>query len=833
MFAFVPVFNCQDGFFRDLVEASCHFSKLTPGVPHLSHELPYFPLVICSAIGGLVLKRRAVTRGNGEIYCLVEYCGSVAAASWSVCASLDDGSVLPSRCIELGSHKAVAISPVLDVRINICVTLLDASGITIEEQVFRLGSREAKLRSQINTAFRNGEALAIRNIDELAFFGESYIDDVLLESTGVSEDILEFNVKCFVDSKDCRSVFKPAVLNRLGRPLNDISFTLMGEAVRRDEDYPSFFNYIARYSVNIPADMTDLVIWAQSKNDSVKDGFKAMQGPVTADYRVGWQTMTCPCEIEGERYAKWFQLHKTKPNDLSIQRTAQNGFGYRPKFSVVVPLYHTPVSFFNEMARSVLCQTYDNLELILVNSTPEDGLLSDAIAELSSQDSRVKLVVLEGNRGITENTNAGIEAASGDFISFFDHDDVLEPDLFYWYVKGVNDYPETDLLYCDEDKLEDGKLSWPFFKPDWDELFLETNNYLCHLLTVRKSVLAQIDRPDSSLDGAQDHSMALYIGELARNVYHVRKVLYHWRIHSLSTAANANAKPESLLAGKKAIENHFSRLGLIGEAQEIDDMPHCYRAVLKRVDEAKVLVVPYCKDEDNSSVEFSLSDLTSYRNCEVGFIAAGYGTKEWCQKLAELTVSSNADYVLILDRGIAVNDHSWLTELLGYASRKSIGVVAPKVIYPNGTIRDLGVICSSISDLSPAFRHLQPNNIGSRGLARLAHQVSAVDDLCLLVSKEALLDSAWGSGLCCGLMWHLDLCAAARKLGLYVCVDPSVEVILPERANDMFGLSKAAETLWSLSRFHLAQKWPSLLTGIDPYCNHQMKQDGYYGLSEK
>lgn len=778
-----------------------------------------------------MLKRSAVTRGNGEIYCLVECCGSVDVGSWSLCVSLDDGSALPSRCIELGPNKAVAISPVLEVRINMHIAVLNDSGNVIDELAFRLGPHEARMRSQINTAIKNERALAIRNIDELAFYGETYIDDVLLESTGVSEDILEFNVKCLVDSKDCKSVFKPIILNSLGRPLDDMGFTLMGEAVRRDEDYPSFFRYIARYSVAIPADMTDLVIWAHSNSSTVKDGFKAMQGPVTADYRSGWQSMTCPCEIEGTRYAKWFQLHKAKPIDLDIQRIAQSGFGFRPKFSVVVPLYHTPISFFNEMARSVLCQTYDNLELILVNSTPKDESLNDAIAELSSHDSRVKVIVLEGNRGITENTNAGIDVASGDFISFFDHDDVLEPDLFYWYTKGINDYPETDLLYCDEDKLEDGKLSWPFFKPDWDELFLETNNYLCHLLTVRKSVLSRIERPDSSLDGAQDHSMALYVGELARNVYHVRRVLYHWRVHSLSTAANANAKPESLLAGKKAIDSHLRRLGLLGEAQEIDSMPHCYRTVLKPTGDPKVLVVPYCKDE-GSLDKFSLSDLTSYGNSEVGSIMVTYGTKEWCRRLIELTTSSAADYVLVLDSNITVNDPHWLTDLIGFASRDSIGVVAPKVVYPNGTIRDLGVICSATSDLSPAFRHLQPNNIGSRGLARLAHRVSAVDDLCLLVSRKALLDSAWGTGICCELMWHLDLCAAAKKLGLYVCVDPSVEVILPERANDLFGFSKATESLWRLSRFHLAQKWPSLLTGIDPFCNHRMKQDGYYGLAD-
>lgn len=85
---------------------------------------------------------------------------------------------------------------------------------------------------------------------------------------------------------------------------------------------------------------------------------------------------------------------------------------------------------------------------------------------------------------IAENTNAAMEAATGDFIVFADHDDEMTPDALFQCVKALNENPEIEVLYSDEDKMSmDGhKFFQPHFKPDFNIDLLCTVNYICHLL---------------------------------------------------------------------------------------------------------------------------------------------------------------------------------------------------------------------------------------------------------------------------------------------------------------------------------------------------------------
>ena len=189
------------------------------------------------------------------------------------------------------------------------------------------------------------------------------------------------------------------------------------------------------------------------------------------------------------------------------------------------------------------------------------------------------MVELEENLGISENTNAGIAVATGDFVCFFDHDDVLEPSILFEYALAVNERPDTDLIYCDEDKLlPDGTLSQPFFKPDFSIDLLRNNNYVCHMLTVRRSLLQEIEPNTREYDGAQDHNLTLRASERARHVAHVARVLYHWRISPTSTAGNAGTKSYASEAGLRAVREHLERVGLPAEVS-LADRPFTYRVI--------------------------------------------------------------------------------------------------------------------------------------------------------------------------------------------------------------------------------------------------------------
>lgn len=212
------------------------------------------------------------------------------------------------------------------------------------------------------------------------------------------------------------------------------------------------------------------------------------------------------------------------------------------------------------MTESVKNQSYANWELILVNASPDNQELKVHVEQETAHDNRIKSINLTENKGISENTNAGVAIASGDFVSFFDHDDILEPDLLFSYAEAIENNDDVDLLYCDEDKLmPDGKLAQPFFKPDFNIDLLRNNNYICHMLTIRKSLLDTLEPNTKEFDGAQDHNLTLRAVEKARKVHHVPKVLYHWRLSETSTAANADSKPYATIAGIKAVQSHFGQ----------------------------------------------------------------------------------------------------------------------------------------------------------------------------------------------------------------------------------------------------------------------------------
>lgn len=776
---------------------------------------------------------KTTTRGPGKVFTLI---GNVPdrTMTWDIHAHTSEVDDLPCKVVKTAAGCFVLVAPILESTLKVDLQAKSADGTVLARGVHTIRPTWAMLQSKMNTALHNETAEAIRNADFGLLPDILCIGDISLTSTGVPDDILGFTVVYPPDDKSPNPLqdLEVRILGLDGKPANTSEPILMGSSRYEHENYPHVLCSRARFSIRIPAELTSVIIWVRHRSDNIADGFECLYRAGTANLRIGWQKLSRPAELSDPKdYEKWFCAHKSTEDDLAIQRVAQKHFPVRPLFSIIVPLYHTPLDFLHEMAESVLTQTYDNFELILVNSTPQDADLAAAVASLAKQDHRIRIVALEDNLGITENTNAGIDVAKGDFLSFFDHDDILEPDILYWYVKGINDHPDTDLLYCDEDKLENGQLSYPFFKPDWDQLFLETNNYICHLLTVRKSIVDELPRPTKELDGAQDHSMALSVGERARNVYHARRVLYHWRIHSQSTAANANAKPESLEAGRVAIERHLKRCNVDGRVENMPGMPHCYRPAANVDTQAKVLLLQYGTKQQLADAKCDPVASTAWKNLSVRSVPTNGAFSSFADRTNSL-VGENPDcsYVAFLSAECKPQDPSWLARLLELAQRDFIAAVAPKVTFPDGTVRNLGVVCSQFGIVCDEHRFLPPNNIGSRGLAVLPHQVSAVRGTCLVVDKQAF-DMVGGlSTKCSKYSWDIDLCLALRSHGYGIAVEPSALANAPLEFESLTECPGDILCARRLGQAQVLHRWPKAFSDADPFYNPNMNQDGYYGL---
>ena len=186
------------------------------------------------------------------------------------------------------------------------------------------------------------------------------------------------------------------------------------------------------------------------------------------------------------------------------------------------------------------------------------------------RDKRIRLIRLEKNLGIAQNTNAGIAASTGEFIAFLDHDDFLEPDALFCYADALNKDKTIDVFYSDEDKTDEyaAHYFYPHFKSDFNIDLLHANNYMCHFLAVRKSLVDTVGGLNEKFDGAQDYDFVLRLTENTKKIYHCPRILYHWRCSNQSTAANQGNKMYAIHAGKAALNAHYKRIGWNARAQE-------------------------------------------------------------------------------------------------------------------------------------------------------------------------------------------------------------------------------------------------------------------------
>lgn len=531
-----------------------------------------------------------------------------------------------------------------------------------------------------------------------------------------------------------------------------------------------------------------------------------------------------PAEADAA-YDTWFRSHRATDRQLDAQRREAARWDEGPLFSVVVPLYHTPVPYLVEMADSVLGQTYPHLELVMVNSTPQDADLSRVVARIAASDARVTVVTLDHNLGISKNTEAGVRAAKGDLIAFFDHDDVLEPNILFEYAMRVREDPSTDMIYCDEDLLVDGTYRRPAFKSDWSLVQEETNNYVCHMLTMRREL---VDGFYSRYDGAQDHRLTLVAGSRARHVGHVPKVLYHWRAHPGSTANSAVAKAESFEAGRLAIEDHLGDLGLPAKVESIPTMPHCYRFTLDFPEPPLVSAVVMGMDQPAAEARAQgLRDILTWPNLEL-IPQVGTLGEDYADCVNEGVARTTGDYVLVVASDVVVQSPDLVEQLLSLAVRRGHAIAGTKVLCPDGTIQCAGMTLQR-GGAVPIGRFLESFYGTGKGYLVLPHDLSAVSGECVLFRREVF--QAVG-GAVSGLdetNWAVALCIQAGRLGLGTCIAPMAHVArcLPPAASP-FDDEEAKE--WARQQERLLGMFPAEFRTRDPYYSASWSPDGLFRL---
>ena len=565
-------------------------------------------------------------------------------------------------------------------------------------------------------------------------------------------------------------------------------------------------------------------------------------------------------KLTGNEYADydtWLRIMRVSRQELFEQRKTK--FSYAPKFSVVVPLYHTPAKFLKDLVRSMMYQSYANWELCLVNASPEDVHLTSLLENWAMRDKRIRVIRLEKNLGIAQNTNAGIAASTGEFIAFLDHDDFLEPDALFCYADALNKDKTIDVFYSDEDKTDEyaAHYFYPHFKSDFNIDLLHANNYMCHFLAVRKSLVDTVGGLNEKFDGAQDYDFVLRLTENTKKIYHCPRILYHWRCSNQSTAANQGNKMYAIHAGKAALNAHYKRIGWNARAQEgAVDGWYQTKFTLKEEPLVSILIPNKDHTDDLGVCLNSFFERADYQNYEFIIIEnnsvlpetfAYYEKIEkehdnvkvvyWEAGFNYSTINNfgfkfaKGDYIMLLNNDVELITPDIFQSMLGFCMRPEVGIVGAKLLYNDHTVQHAGVLVGAGGLADHVFKGIHEDDPGYMGRAISSQDVSAVTAACLLV-KRSVYEEVGGLEDEFQVAFNdVDFCLKVRKAGYLIVYDADVKLFHYESKSR--GMEDTTERFirFGNEMMLLNSKWDILSTFIDPYYNPNFSYLEYYKIN--
>ncbi len=540
-------------------------------------------------------------------------------------------------------------------------------------------------------------------------------------------------------------------------------------------------------------------------------------------------------------YEAWLARHKVDKRTLRRQKHA--AFAQKPLISIVIPLYCTPLPYLKELLGSVRRQSYENWQLCLADGSPDDKA-KEFIEKHYGREKRIVYRKLEENGGISVNTNEAVALAAGEYLMLCDHDDTLEPDALYEIVKAIND-TGADVLYTDEDKVSmDGRHYFdPNFKPDFNLFRLRENNYICHIFVVKKSLTDETGLLRSEFDGAQDFDFILRCCEKAQKITHIPKVLYHWRCHMDSTAADPSSKAYAYEAGRKAVREHYQRLGIDAKV-EMTERPGWYRSHVKVQGNPLISVIIPNKDhtDDLELCLFSMTRKSTYRNYEILIVennSEKEETFEYYRKLPDrypkarvltwekefnysainnfAAKEAKGEYLLFLNNDVEILTPDWMEEMLQNCQQENVAAVGAKLYYPDDTIQHAGVVLGLGGIAGHIMCRASKEDPGYFGRMISVQEISAVTAACMMVKKSDF-DAVGGLDETFQVAFNdIDLCMKFRAAGKKIIFTPYAELYHYESKSR--GLEDTPEKQFrfdkEVKRFQ--EKWAQQLEMGDPY----------------
>lgn len=544
-------------------------------------------------------------------------------------------------------------------------------------------------------------------------------------------------------------------------------------------------------------------------------------------------------------YQRWISENEPNAEELEMQRNHK--FNIEPKISVVVPMYNTNENFFKDLVECMKNQTYSNWELCLADGSPKTD---EKLKKYYENDNRIKYKHLEKNDGISGNTNEALKMVTGEYIGLLDHDDAIPVFALYEIVKCINEHPDVEFIYTDEDKIMNTLQHRcdPHFKPDFAPDTLSSNNYITHFTIMKKELMVdKIGGFRKEYNGAQDFDLVLRASELTDKIVHISKVLYHWRVHNGSTAKVADAKPYAYEAGKKAAQDHITRMGRKGTADHGGDIPGVYEIEYEVEGKPKVNILIPNKD----GIKFlkkcvnSILEKTTYDNYEIDIIENNSEEEETFKYYEELQKNSkikiltypeegfnyskiinygvkNVDgkFVMQLNNDTELITGNWLEKFIGYAQRKDVGAVGARLYYADHSIQHAGIaygIGGLAANLMPGVPY---GSHGYFGRECLTQNLSAVTGACLFARREIYEEVGYMEEELFKVAFNdVDFCLKIREKGYLIVYNPYIELWHYESKTRGYENTKEKQARFENECNNFKTKWKDLLSKPDPYFN--------------
>ena len=549
--------------------------------------------------------------------------------------------------------------------------------------------------------------------------------------------------------------------------------------------------------------------------ENVKKGFEYIRRNGVSRF---WTLAKAKAFPAGKSYKEWYEEHCPTKEELMRQREVE--FSVQPLISIVVPTYQTPIPFLKDMIDSVRKQSYEKWELCIadgsLNGDENDTKVIRVREELnrySMEDKRIKVVYLEENQGIAENTNQALALATGEYIGLFDHDDMLTSDALYEIVKAINDY-DYDVLYTDEDKISEDSHDYkkPVFKPDYSPELLCANNYITHFFVAKKSIVDRLGGFRKEYDGSQDYDFIFRCVELAKKVGHVSKVLYHWRMHGGSVAGDPTSKMYAYDAGKKAIQSHYERVGIQANVEHMERLG-LYHTEYKMIKQPLISVIIYGEDDEKKKRCSEWFKRKDYSNLEI-LASAGINVEE----INALAEKARGSYLFFVSENLESVERDALQQMAGVLQIQNVGAVSGKVIGRKHTVEDVGVVFRTNGDLCKANYGIGDCDYGDMFRAKVMSNYSILSLNCFMTHKNTFEELGRFNKHFSLSFAAADYCLKLRMHGKRCVMQAST--VWESKGSMKTGMINDEER----ERFY--EEWQEVLRMGDPYYNSNYAKQG-------